>query len=141
MEISERIRFNKGLPQGDVLCPRLFTLCLNPVAWKLRESEGDRLSKPISAKITNFWYIDDLKVNAASKGKLERVMVEVRNAMEDIGLHWNERKCATVHVRRGRLDASGEMRWEKQSEGRSPMQVSRSVREYSTRRQPSFGDC
>ena len=26
----------KGLPQGDALCPRLFTLCLNPVAWRLR---------------------------------------------------------------------------------------------------------
>ena len=35
VEISERIRFNKGLPQGHALCPRLFTLCLNPVAWKL----------------------------------------------------------------------------------------------------------
>ena len=36
--------------------------------------------------------------------------MEVRNAMEDIGLHWNERKCATVHVKRGRLEDSGEMR-------------------------------
>ena len=47
---------------------------------------------------------------AASEGKLERVMVEVRNAMEGIGLHWNERKCATVHVKRGLLEDSGEMR-------------------------------
>ena len=110
VEISERIRFNKGLPQGDALCPCLFTLCLNPVAWKLRESEGYRLSKPISAKITNLLYIDDLKVYAASEGKLGRVMVGVRNEMEDIGLHWNERKCATVHVKRGQLEDSGEMR-------------------------------
>ena len=110
VEISERIRFNKGLPQGDALCPCLFTLCLNPVAWKLLASEGYRLSKPISAKITNLLYIDDLKVYAASEGKLERVMVEVRNAMEDIGLHWNERKCATAHVKPGRLEDSGEMR-------------------------------
>ena len=35
VEISERIAFRKGLPQGDALCPRLFTLCLNPIAWKL----------------------------------------------------------------------------------------------------------
>lgn len=92
------------------MCPRLFTLCLNPVAWKLRSSEGYRLFKPISAKITNLLYIDDLKVYPASEGKLERVMVEVRNAMEDIGLLWNEGKCATVHVKRGRLEDSGEMR-------------------------------
>ena len=37
-------------------------------------------------------------------------MVEVRTAMEDIGLHWNERKCATVLVKRGQLEDSGEMR-------------------------------
>ena len=43
-EISEVINFNKGLPQGDALCPRLFTVCLNPVAWKLKSTEGYRLS-------------------------------------------------------------------------------------------------
>ena len=31
-ETSEVIYFNKGLPQGDVLCPKLFTLCINPIA-------------------------------------------------------------------------------------------------------------
>ena len=50
MEASERIRFSKGLPQGDALCPRLFTISINPLAWKLRASEGYRLSRPIIAK-------------------------------------------------------------------------------------------
>ena len=57
----------KGLPQGDALCPRLFTLCLNPVAWRLRATEGYRLSKPIGVKVTDLLYIDDLKVFAASE--------------------------------------------------------------------------
>ena len=35
-ETSRKIRFMKGLPQGDALCPRLFTLCLNPVPWRMR---------------------------------------------------------------------------------------------------------
>ena len=39
-ETSEPIRFLKGLPQGDALCPRLFTVCLNPIAWKISVSEG-----------------------------------------------------------------------------------------------------
>ena len=39
-EISRSIRFIKGLPQGDALCPRLFTLCLNPVAWLPRCHRG-----------------------------------------------------------------------------------------------------
>ena len=56
------IRFNRGLLQGDSLCPRLFTLCINPVAWKLKATEGYRLSKPINTSITHLLYIDDLKV-------------------------------------------------------------------------------
>ena len=47
-QTSERIKFDKGLPQGNALCPKLFTVCLNPVAWKIRAAEGYRMSKPIT---------------------------------------------------------------------------------------------
>ena len=100
-EVSEPIVFKKGLPQGDALCPRLFTICLNPVAWKISASEGYKLSTPISARVTDLLYIDDLKVFAASESKLNRVLESTQAAMEDIGLQWNPRKCAVVHVRRG----------------------------------------
>ena len=86
VETSERIMFRKGLPKGDTLCPKLFTLCLNPIAWKLRATEGYRLSKPIGAKITDLLYVDDLKVYTAWEGKLERVLRETRVAMENVGL-------------------------------------------------------
>ena len=66
--------FCKGFPQGDALYPKLFTLCLNAIAWKLRATEGYRLSKPIDSKITDLLYVDDLKVYAASERKLERVL-------------------------------------------------------------------
>ena len=39
----------------------LFILCLNPIAWKVRATEGYRLSKPISTKITHLLYIEDIK--------------------------------------------------------------------------------
>ena len=110
VKTSERIMFRKGRPQGDALCPKLFTLCLNPIAWKLRVTEGYRLSKPIGAKITDLLYVDDLKVYAVSEGKLERVLRGTRVALEDVGLQWNERKCAVVHVKRGCLEESSDMR-------------------------------
>jgi len=80
------IVFKKRLPQGDALCPRLFTICLNPVARKISASEGYKLSKPISARVTDLLYIDDLKVFAASETKINRVLESTQAAMEDIGL-------------------------------------------------------
>ena len=103
---SEIIRFKKGLPQGDALCPALFTLCLKPITWKLRATEGYKLSRPVSQKVTHLLYIDGLKAYAASDSKLERVLRLVKDGMECIGLKWNENKCAVAHVRRGRMDDS-----------------------------------
>jgi len=92
-ETSELIRFKKGLPQEDALCPRLLTLCsVNPVAWKLLATEGYRLSKPIDAKITDLLYIDDLKIYASSEGKLKKVMEDMSDALRDIGLNWKKKK-------------------------------------------------
>ena len=91
-EVSEPIRFLKGLPQDDALCPRLFSVCLNPIAWKISASERYKLSKPISVKETDLLYIDDLKIFASSESKLNRVMESTKSAMEDVGLQWNPKK-------------------------------------------------
>ena len=98
-ETSPVISFNRGLPQGDARCRRLFTLCLNPVAWKLCSTEGYRLSRPVGSKVTNLLYIDDLKVFAASQAKLNIVLKMTKEAMEDIGLQWNPKKCNVLKVR------------------------------------------
>ena len=100
-EASEIIKFRKGLPQGYALCPRLFTVCLNPMAWKISASEGYRLSKPIGTTVTDLLYIDDLNIFAASESKLSSVMNSVRAAMADVGLIWNPKKCAVAHFKRG----------------------------------------
>ena len=62
LESSETIQFKKGLPQDDALCPLLFTLCLNLIAWKLTAVEGYKLTKPISQKVTYLLFVNDLKV-------------------------------------------------------------------------------
>ena len=47
-EISPTTRFKKGLLQGDALCPMLFILCLNPIAWKVRATEGQAIEAYIN---------------------------------------------------------------------------------------------
>ena len=105
METSDVIHFNKGLPQGDALCLRLFTLCLNPVSWKLKASEGYKPSKPINGKMTHLLCPDDMKIYAALESKLDRVLTTTKVAMADKRLDFNEKKCAIAHVRRGVLDS------------------------------------
>ena len=85
-EASRCIRFNNGLPLGDSLYPRLFTLSLNPVVWSLEATEGYRLSKPINASVSQLLYIDDLKAFASSEAKLNRILKSTSAAMEDIGI-------------------------------------------------------
>ena len=87
-ETSEPVRFLDGLPKGDALCPMLFKVCLNPITWKISASEGFKLSKPISVKVTDLLYIDDLKIFASSESKLNRVMESTKSAMENVGLQW-----------------------------------------------------
>ena len=82
----------------------LFILCLNPIAWKVWVTEGYRLSKPISTKITHLLYIDDMKLFAAFENKLKRVMTVAKNGMGSTGLKWNEKKCAVIHVKRGQVE-------------------------------------
>ena len=100
-ETSWPIYFKKGLHRGDVLCPRLFMLSINPVAWKLNAMECWKLSKPIGSKETHLLFIDDLKVFAASKAKLYRVLKVTKSAMGDLGLQWNPKKCSVIHVKKG----------------------------------------
>ena len=95
------ISFKRDIPQGDALCPRFFKLCLNPVAWKLCSTEGDRLSRPVGSKVTNLLYIDDLKVFVASQAKLNKVLKITKEAMEDIKMQWNSKKCNVLKVRKG----------------------------------------
>ena len=46
--------------------------------------------------------MDDRKVFAASESKLTTVLRATSNAMLDIGLHWNPKKCGVIHLRKGK---------------------------------------
>ena len=52
-------------------------------------------------KLTHLLCIDYLQTLAASEGKLERVMTSTRDdSVMHVGLQWNEKKCAVVHVKK-----------------------------------------
>ena len=68
----------------------------------LRATEGYKLSKPIIAKVTDMLFIDDLKVFAQSQSKLNKVLVSTQEALKDIGLDLNPKKCLVANVKGGK---------------------------------------
>ena len=50
---SPVIKFRRGLLQGDSICGCLYTMSINPTAWKLRTHDGYQLSKPVQGKMTH----------------------------------------------------------------------------------------
>ena len=68
------IRINKGLTPGEALCPCLFTLCLNPIAWLSNVTEGYGMSKRLETKETHLLCVDNLKAFVASEQNLKRLL-------------------------------------------------------------------
>ena len=110
MQESSKITLKKGLFQGDSLCPKLFTIYLNPIAWKLRATEGYALSKPVKLKITHLMFIDDLKIFAASEKKLHLILKLTQECMKDLNMEWGVKKCSIMNVKRGKLEEQSELK-------------------------------
>ena len=99
---SRLIRLTNGILQGDSYCPDLYTLAMNLVSWKIRSTEGYKMSKPLTSRVTHTLFIDDLKGYVATLQKLVFVLNIVRGLMEDAGLYWNPKKCKFTALKRGK---------------------------------------
>ena len=99
---SRLIRLTNGILQGDSYCPDLYTLSMNLVSWKIRSTEGYKLSKPLTSRVTHSLFIDDLKGYVSTLPKLIFVLNLVRRLMDDAGLYWNPKKCKFTALKRGK---------------------------------------
>ena len=104
------IKFRRGLLQGDSICGCLYTVSINPTAWKLRTHDMYQLSKPVQEKMTHSLFVDDLKVYAKSKEKLTEALSDTKSQIMDAGLVWGDIKCAVLHLKRGKVaDKDGDI--------------------------------
>ena len=81
----------------------LFTLCLHPIAWYVIGTEGYSLSHPRNTEITHRLFVDDLKTYYKSPAKATTFTNRLEGMFGDIGLVGGIRKCATIHIKRGKL--------------------------------------
>jgi len=98
------ISIQRGILQGDSFCVKLFTLCLNPIAWYLHTTEGYTLTHEKKVKITHCLFVDDLKSYHKNAVKAATITNKLQKMFKDIGLTWGINKCAAVHLKRGKLE-------------------------------------
>ena len=98
---SRNIQLLSGILQGDTYCPQLYCLSKNVVGWVIRSSEGYKISKPISLKVTHTLFIDDLKGYVKSFASLVFMLNLIKKYMKDAGLEWNPKKCKFFALIRG----------------------------------------
>ena len=102
-ETSSPIHLKKALLQGDSFCPRLFTIYLNPLTWKIKTMKGYTLSKPIQLKITQLMFIDDIKLFTANERVLYPALKEVNLCLKDLNMSLGNDKCDVMTVKRGEM--------------------------------------
>ena len=103
------IQLKQGILQGDSFCVRLFTLCLNPIAWCLRSTEGYTYSHDKQEKLTHLlcirrWFKNISQVCAKSLTNNQDNKTQVWRHRAYLGSN----KCATVDILRGKIKLSNE---------------------------------
>ena len=69
---------------GYSFCVKLSTMCLNPIAWYIRSTEGYSISKDKNRNVTHNLFVDDLKTYHKSQSKATLITNTVKGMFEDI---------------------------------------------------------
>ena len=93
--ISEKIRINRGVKQGDPLSPLLFNAVMDYVTSKLDNQLGIQLNKH---SIDHLAFADDLVIFADDKAAAEIQINKLIDALKDCGLKLNPSKCASIQI-------------------------------------------
>ncbi|XP_044760187.1 uncharacterized protein LOC123317648 [Coccinella septempunctata] len=101
---SDRIRIGRGIFQGDTLSPIWFCMALNPLSMILNNTAfGYVIDKQRRTRINHQLYMDDLKLYAATADQLKRLLEIVSTFSDSIGMKMGIEKCATLEVKRGKI--------------------------------------
>lgn len=105
---TREIPIQRGIFQGDSLSPLWFCLAMNPLSNMLnRSAYGYKIDD--RTKLTHLFYMDDLKLYAKSREQLEGQLELVRSFSQGICMRFGLDKCATIHIKRGKLTESADI--------------------------------
>ena len=86
---SDFINYLRGILQGDTLSLILFVLSVNPLSFLLNKYEGYKSTTEGEDKnITHLFFVDDVKLYAASMAKMIMMLELVTQFSSDIGMNF-----------------------------------------------------
>ena len=95
---SDFITFMRGIFQGDTFSPLIFCLCLAPITNILKRKDiGYKIN---GTKVSNVFYIDDLKVYAKDAKQMEKCRALIEEFSSDIKMSFGLDKCAVIHLKK-----------------------------------------
>ena len=96
-QVSEFQPIKRGVRQGCVLSPDLFSLYSEQIMRQIKDMPGVKVNGHM---INNIRYADDIALIAESENKLQKLMDKIVSESEKMGLSLNARKTETMVVSR-----------------------------------------
>ena len=98
---TDYFQTGKGLHQGCILPPHLFSLYAEYIMWNTGLGEAQTRIKIAGRNINNLRYADDTTLKAESKEELKRLFLKVKGKNEKAGLKLNIQKTNIMANRWG----------------------------------------
>ena len=105
---TDVIQFLKGIFQVDNLSVLLLIITVNPLSFLICNLKGYQHGTERSNIVTHNFFIDDLKLYANIINTMKKLLDLITAFSEDIGMTFNEDKCAYKEIQKEKLINSTE---------------------------------
>ena len=93
---TDWFKIGKGVRQGCILSPCLFSLYVEYIMWNAGLDEAQAGIKTAGKNIDNLRYADDTTLMAESEEKLNSHLMKVKEESEKVGLKLNIQKTKII---------------------------------------------
>ena len=105
--MSDPIRIQRGIYQGDILSPSWFCLELNPLSYLHNRTNygfGIHSGNQEMQRLNYLLYMDDIKLYAATNNQLQELLRLTDTFSRDIKMVFGIEKCKTLCIAKGKLE-------------------------------------
>ena len=104
---TDWFQIRKGVYQGPILSPCLFSFCAECIIWNTGLDESQAGIKIAGRNINNLKYVDDITLMVESEEEIKTLLMKVKEESEKAGLKLNIQKFTSWHFIANRWSNNG----------------------------------